>query len=603
MKAYLLICFLLVLRINCQTLFWFDTNDIKNPDFSKDDVPDFFFTYESNTIQQYLSDTGSMVYIAGDQPTPDFGNNVILIDNETTFNQWTRVINPDVTFGGQYEVPEIKSGYYNRSFFPVDNMGFGNEGEEHNFKWCVRIRFDSLLNPGNIPTTLRVTHSDDIFIFAGGKLIFTYLGIGDEVEGYHQIENGSGGNVFSTTPIDIINCNRKRRDFHVFGVETNFEFQCDTIDECGVCNGDNTTCNCFEGINCNSEEFICLKRECVNNQCEESLFNCSETYGGNACISNICNLNEGCRSVTTDCDDNNHCTIDSCDANVGCINTLVDNCVDCGTDACISTYPCFISQCSPVTANKCEISTKNCSHPNPCIQGGCDSDNGDCIFFETGNCVQCGSLACVTTDPCLPSKCQFSDSGVPSCVEVPINCDHPNPCITGFCSLDGVCEFVEIQDCQRGSGSSEGSFVATSGVTISPLTSTTTSSTIASPTTTTTTATTTSLTTTQNPTSTTSGTTSQTVSSTTTSTISSTTFGGTISSTTSIYDPCSTKKCPKNQHCNNINGFAICSKTDCTSCDDLNCPSQGLKCISIKNEQFKNNNCHNCCEYIVSCSN
>ncbi|KAN0030912.1 hypothetical protein ACTA71_009559 [Dictyostelium dimigraforme] len=593
MKPFLLICFLLVYRINCQTLFWFDTNDIKNPDFAKDDIPDFFFTYDSNTIQQYLSDSGSMVYVAGDIPTPDFGNNVILIDNETTFNQWTKVINPDVTFGGQYEVPEIKNGYFNRSFYPVDNFGFGNEGEEHNFKWCVRIHFDSLLNPQNIPTTLKVTHSDDIFIFVNGQLKFTYLGIGDEVVGFHEIENLSG-NTFSTTPLDIINCNRKRRDIHVFGIETNFEIQCNHVDECGVCNGDSTSCNCFEGINCNSEEFICIKRECIDNQCVESGFNCSEHYNDNQCISNVCNLNEGCRSVSIDCNDNDHCTIDSCDSKIGCINTLVDNCVECGEDACISTNPCLISQCSPVAIDECDRSLKNCSHPNPCIQGGCDSNIGDCVFFETGNCIECGSIACITTDICSPSKCQISDSGIPSCVQVPINCTHPSPCVFGFCSLDGVCEFIENLDCHKGGDSV--SSEDTTGITTLPTLSTTSSTTT---TTTTTTAITTSSTT-QNLTTTLSST-GSTISQTVT-TISSTTFGGTISSTTSIYDPCSNKNCPKNQHCNNINGLAVCSKTDCFSCDDLNCPSQGLKCISIKNDQFKHH-CHNCCEYIVSCSN
>ncbi|KAK5584212.1 hypothetical protein RB653_005820 [Dictyostelium firmibasis] len=594
MKIYILFCFLLVLKIiYCQTLYWFDTNDIKNPDFAKDNIPDFFFTDQSNTIQQFLSDSGSMVYVAGDTPTPDYGNNVILIDNATTFDQWTKVINPDITFGGEYEVPEIKNGYFNRSFFPVDNIGFGNEGEDHNYKWCVRIHFDSLLNPQQISNTLKVTHSDDIFIFVQGKLIFTFLGIGDEVEGFHQIDSPSG-NTFSTTPLDIINCNRKRRDIHVFGIETNFETQCESVDECGVCNGDSTSCNCFENINCNSEEFICIQRECVNNQCEESDFNCSKKYEDNACVSNVCNLNEGCKSIAIDCDDNNHCTIDSCDAKTGCVNTLVNNCVDCGEDACITKNPCYISQCSPLIFDLCITQLKNCSHPNPCIQGGCNINNGDCEYFEVGNCIQCGNISCVTTDLCSPLRCQISDSGVASCVEAPINCTHPNPCIFGFCSLEGVCEFVENNNCNNGSGSSSSNEPLTTGhSTISP-TSTTSSPTISS-----TISSTTGVTTTGQ-------TISQMTISTSTPISTSTTQISTLTSTTSIppiFDPCSNMKCPKNQSCNNINGYAICSKTDCFSCEDLNCPSQGLKCISIKNEQFKHHHCHNCCEYIVSCSN
>lgn len=69
-----------------------------------------------------------------------------------------------------------------------------------------------------------------------------------------------------------------------------------------------------------------------------------------------------------------------------------------------------------------------------------------------------------------------------------------------------------------------------------------------------------------------------------------------------IYDPCSIFKCGHGKRCYNIDDSPICIKTDCLSCEDLDCPSQGLKCISFKVNRHKNITCRDCCQYIPTCS-
>ncbi len=175
----------------------------------------------------------------------------------------------------------------------------------------------------------------------------------------------------------------------------------------------------------------------ANGNCVNTPIVCDD---GDPCTIDTCDGTGTCVFTPVDCDDSDPCTIDSCDANGNCVNEpiICDDGDPCTTDVCDGTGTCVFT---PVV----------CDDGDPCTIDACDA-NGNCTFtpivcddgdpMTTDLCVNgvCEFIACDDNDPCTTDMLV---NGV--CVYTPIVCDDNDPCTVDSC-VNGACEFVAV-DC------------------------------------------------------------------------------------------------------------------------------------------------------------
>ena len=241
-----------------------------------------------------------------------------------------------------------------------------------------------------------------------------------------------------------------------------------------ACNG---TTKCATGATCNMNGPASVI----------GLGTCMPTCSDN----NVCTANDTCyqgtcqagvAGSTISCDDQNPCTVDSCDPITGCAHTTAGACNDnnvCTTDTCLPGLGC-VNTALNVTCN----SQADCVSGGTCTSGYCECSlntdcaaNATCVFQNAafGVCVaSCDDgNACTTPDGCNGGKCQSdgtkncddanactADSCIPSdgsCVHNPIGgaaCDDGNPCTGGdscVLTLD-VTGIVTGSTCHAGTG-------------------------------------------------------------------------------------------------------------------------------------------------------
>ncbi len=177
-----------------------------------------------------------------------------------------------------------------------------------------------------------------------------------------------------------------------------------------------------------------------------------------------------------DCDDNNPCTQDGCDA-TGCSNTPLADGASCGTNAaCAGVGTCTAGKCivapglgcddgDPCTIDTCDI-VSGCAH-TAAAEGTSCSDLNACNGLETcrlGACKAGEPLVCTDTNPCTTATCDPTSgcaakpvadgvscadgdacNGVESCnngacvAGTPMVCDDNNPCNGAENCTDGAC--------------------------------------------------------------------------------------------------------------------------------------------------------------------
>jgi hypothetical protein len=173
----------------------------------------------------------------------------------------------------------------------------------------------------------------------------------------------------------------------------------------------------------------------------------SECDDGQACTTDSCDVDAGCQHVTNtigctdgnactqgdscnggscqgglpiNCDDGNPCTADSCDPAAGCVHSN-------NTAACTDGNACTVGdQCS---GGSCVSSgLVNCADNNPCTDDACTPAVG-CVHVNGFGACSDGN-ACTANDACSGGAC------VPG---GPLDCNDDNPCTTDSCSPAGGC--------------------------------------------------------------------------------------------------------------------------------------------------------------------
>lgn len=181
------------------------------------------------------------------------------------------------------------------------------------------------------------------------------------------------------------------------------------------------------------------------------------------CTTNTCNpLNGACLPGPTDCADDDDCTIDTCNELIGCVHDIfpcddgnictVDACVpsdlpledlcvnipiSLGVEECNDNDPCTDDLCNAAT-NQCENNAKTCFDDVDCTIDSCDPLSGNCVNDASAS-------GCDDGDPCTADSCDST-----GCAHEPLVCDDGLACTIDSCnSLGEGCEYTQ-KDCSNG---------------------------------------------------------------------------------------------------------------------------------------------------------
>ncbi len=215
-----------------------------------------------------------------------------------------------------------------------------------------------------------------------------------------------------------------------------------------------------------SADALCLSSHCVDGVCCDtacadvcascsqagSLGTCTPLANGGSCADgNMCNGAETCQAGVCvsgsplQCDDANPCTSDSCQADSGCVNTIID-CSD--GNLCNGTETCQAGTCVPGTA-------LNCQDENQCTDEACDMITG-CLHEPLANGLLCSTEnQCLEVGSCQNGICQPGEQ---------ISCDDHNQCTQDLCAPDSGCVFSTLPDGSTCGGGVCGTGVCAAGI-------------------------------------------------------------------------------------------------------------------------------------------
>jgi len=171
------------------------------------------------------------------------------------------------------------------------------------------------------------------------------------------------------------------------------------------------------------------------------------------------------------CDDNNPCTGDSCEAKAGCLHLpLVATCTD--GDACTSGDACKAGTCESGKATDCDDSNActtdscdklmGCRHA-PSKAAKCDDGNA-CTAADACNGVKCAgtkATGCDDGNVCTVDSCDK----IAGCVHLPsgATCADNDKCSAGSACQGAACKSLGAKNCDDGNSCTVDSCTASTG--------------------------------------------------------------------------------------------------------------------------------------------
>jgi hypothetical protein len=243
---------------------------------------------------------------------------------------------------------------------------------------------------------------------------------------------------------DLNDCTADRCDLDL-GICYNTPRNCSDDNFCTSDFCDVATDECYhEPVFCNDELF-CTVDSCnpLTGECVFDPYVCTDD--GNACTLNLCRepvsgVDPGMPICDVNqalvCDDENPCTVDTCNPATGCVYTERVCEPPVGSDIC------EIGFCDPDTG-ECASATRDCDTGNPCALGECSLISGECEESLAPECQACTTSAtCNDNDPCTDDTCQtFGD--ISYCAYAPKLCDDGIGCTINSCNPNtGACVFT-----------------------------------------------------------------------------------------------------------------------------------------------------------------
>ena len=243
---------------------------------------------------------------------------------------------------------------------------------------------------------------------------------------------------------------------------------CDDGDACtaeDTC--EDTICVGGPGVDCDDSN-VCTDDNCDSETGCGANMNTAQCDDGDACTTSDNCIDGNCIGDTPpDCNDDNQCTVDACDAATGCQNTAVADFTPCDdgnfcTDAevCLSPPPMPVGDPGIIT---CGFGADiECDDGNPCTDDSCDPDSGCIHAANTASCDD--GDACTSDDACQATNCVGGtvvncDDGIEctadscesdiGCIHSPDDalCASSEPCVTDSCDLSAGCTSTLTPDC------------------------------------------------------------------------------------------------------------------------------------------------------------
>jgi fibro-slime domain-containing protein len=127
--------------------------------------PDFEYVIGTDPgIVQFMLGADQKPVYAGNPTTPT-------TTGQANFDQWYRDV-PGINQAFEIELPltDLGNGLYryeNPAFFPIDNVGFGNEGNPHNYHFTLELHTEFVYEGGEV---FSFTGDDDLFTFVNARL-------------------------------------------------------------------------------------------------------------------------------------------------------------------------------------------------------------------------------------------------------------------------------------------------------------------------------------------------------------------------------------------------------------------------------------------------
>ncbi len=175
----------------------------------------------------------------------------------------------------------------------------------------------------------------------------------------------------------------------------------------------------------------------ISGDCRHEPISCDD---GNRCTLDGCEPAAGCAHDPISCDDANECTSDSCDTTEGCVHADFDGECEDG-DPCTEGEVCAGGTCGGGTA-------VDCSDQNPCTMDSCEAASG-CVNTPLPGVPCSDGDGCTVGDECdgeacVPGATASCDDGLPctddTCVprgETSYRCEYEVS--AGACFVDERC--------------------------------------------------------------------------------------------------------------------------------------------------------------------
>ncbi len=213
-----------------------------------------------------------------------------------------------------------------------------------------------------------------------------------------------------------------------------------------------------DGLACDDGDSCTLGDVCAGGRCAGQTRDC---FDGDPCTLDTCEPGAGCVFRADDparlCDDGNPCTVDGCVRGEGCLHAPIAENTPCDDgDFCTADDVCRDARCTGMA--------RTCDDNIACTLDACDAQLGCLHTPQTALCPDAGPCAvaectlaegCVytpTSAPCDDSDpCTTGDAcGDGVCAGAPIDCDDGNVCTDDLCD-DGQCRRVFNEaDCDDG---------------------------------------------------------------------------------------------------------------------------------------------------------